>query len=76
MKILKKLRNTGIVLIGNFLISMPGSSVYADCHSCDGYLDDGKCDKSDIYNKKCVLGGFPADCKWGGCPSGGGGGGY
>lgn len=39
----------------------------ADCVSCDGYLDNGKCDKSDINNKVCISGG-PADCFTSSCP--------
>ncbi len=31
-------------------------NIEADCASCDGYLDTGRCDKSDINNKFCVWG--------------------
>ena len=28
----------------------------ANCYSIDGHLDNGRCDKTDINNKKCVEG--------------------
>lgn len=33
----------------------------ADCWSCDTYIDNGHCDRSDINNKFCGIG-SPKDC--------------
>lgn len=54
-------------LFSFFFILISTSILNADCVSCNGYLDNGKCDKSDINNKVCMPG-TPADCYRGSCP--------
>lgn len=62
LKVMKKNFFTLImVVILTCISTFSPNSLNADCISCDGYLDNGFCDKRDINNKFCVIG-SPFDC--------------
>ena len=55
-------------VLASSLLLMPKAAL-AGCSSCDGFMDNGQCDKSDINDKFCGFG-PNKNCFSGGCDGG------